>query len=214
MKHTIYIHKNKINGKYYVGQTVNPKKRFGKDGSAYMGCKLFYRAIKLYGWNSFEHRIVQEGLTKRQADELETDLIYWLDSKNNGYNLTYGGGGRTKYKTDEERKAAQKELQKRYRRRKYEASEAFKIREDKKYHRKQQKRLQEQKKPIYCIEDKLLFNTVDEAAEYYGVTKEAIRNKFTLAAYKSKRVKHFIHWYMNEFEQVFFKTTNPLEIML
>ena len=90
MKHTIYIHKNKINGKYYVGQTVDPKQRFGKDGSTYMGCKLFYRAIKLYGWNSFEHRIVQEGLTKRQADELETDLIYWLDSKNNGYNLTYG----------------------------------------------------------------------------------------------------------------------------
>ena len=115
MKHTIYIHKNKINGKYYVGQTVDPKQRFGKDGSTYMGCKLFYRAIKLYGWNSFEHRIVQEGLTKRQADELETDLIYWLDSKNNGYNLTYGGEGRTKYETDDERMDAQKWSQFKYR---------------------------------------------------------------------------------------------------
>lgn len=42
----IYAHKNLINNKYYIGQTikVNPEKRW-QNGSGYITSSKFYRAI-------------------------------------------------------------------------------------------------------------------------------------------------------------------------
>jgi hypothetical protein len=41
------MHKNKINGKRYIGQTYTSlQDRFGKDGIGYKGCTIFYNAIQ------------------------------------------------------------------------------------------------------------------------------------------------------------------------
>ena len=50
----IYMHKNKINGKVYIGQTIqdDPNKRW-KNGHNYKTCTFFAHAIKKYGWNNF-----------------------------------------------------------------------------------------------------------------------------------------------------------------
>lgn len=47
----IYMHRNKINNKVYIGQTYqsNPKKRWGSSGVTYKTNPYFYRAIKKYG---------------------------------------------------------------------------------------------------------------------------------------------------------------------
>ena len=93
-KYTVYMHINKINQKRYIGitsQTVN--RRWRKDGQGYKQCKLFYRAIKKYGWDNFEHIILQEGLTEEEAKKEEHRLIakYKSNNKYYGYNLTDGG---------------------------------------------------------------------------------------------------------------------------
>jgi hypothetical protein len=89
----IYIHKNKINGKCYVGQTTtNPKFRWGKNGVKYKNQDKFYNAIQKYGWNNFEHIILPTVYkTKETLDKAEIDLIKDLDSVDNGYNVSLGG---------------------------------------------------------------------------------------------------------------------------
>jgi group I intron endonuclease len=88
----IYLHRNKINGKCYVGQTKqNPNKRW-RNGNGYKGCPAFARAIQKYGWESFEHKILFVNLTKEDADRKEKELITQLNTLTpNGYNVLSGG---------------------------------------------------------------------------------------------------------------------------
>jgi hypothetical protein len=95
-KYCVYIHKNKINGKIYVGQTSkSPNARFGLNGQQYCYNEetKFAKAIKKYGFNNFDHIIIKENLTKNEANLLESQLITKYDSFKNGYNMTLGGDG-------------------------------------------------------------------------------------------------------------------------
>ena len=89
---TIYLHKNKINGKCYVGQTSQSlSARWGREGYHYKEQSLFYRAILKYGWDNFEHLVLEENIPMEKADERE---CYWGIKYNslspNGYNLILG----------------------------------------------------------------------------------------------------------------------------
>ena len=92
----VYCHINKVNGKVYVGISTKPYKRWGTNGCGYKklndkGC--FANAIDKYGWDNFEHYILEE-CTFEQAKELEKYYIKMFNSKApNGYNLTEGGDG-------------------------------------------------------------------------------------------------------------------------
>lgn len=75
MKYIIYLHRNKINGKCYVGQTNQSlNNRFGKNGIKYATQPYFYEDIKKYGWNNFEHISLEEVASKEEADKKE---VYW-----------------------------------------------------------------------------------------------------------------------------------------
>lgn len=89
----VYMHKNKINGKIYIGQTCqNPEQRW-REGEGYKSSSHFYSAIKKYGWSQFDHFILAENLTVEQANFLETQYIKQFHSTddNYGYNLQSGG---------------------------------------------------------------------------------------------------------------------------
>lgn len=91
---TVYCHVNKTNGKMYIGIThhSDPRLRWGR-GSSYKHCSRFYRAIKKYGWNGFEHLILDDGLTKEEASEFERQYIQFFESDkpDKGYNIQEGG---------------------------------------------------------------------------------------------------------------------------
>lgn len=90
----VYQHKNKINGKIYIGITSRvPEKRWGRNGSNYKTSPYFYNAIQKYGWDNFEHNILYTNLTKEQACQKEQELIQYFHSmdRNFGYNSTSGG---------------------------------------------------------------------------------------------------------------------------
>jgi len=92
----VYIHINKINNKKYVGITkTSTTKRWGKNGSGYTRYKnsVFGRAIKKYGWDSFDHEIFTTNLSKERACRLEIILIETLRTRDKryGYNVQPGG---------------------------------------------------------------------------------------------------------------------------
>lgn len=84
--------KNKINGKFYIGQTIRLiEKRFKAHQQKNSGCRAIYNAIKKYGWSNFEKDWYEcpdedlnfdEDLLVREMGTLAPD----------GYNLKEGGG--------------------------------------------------------------------------------------------------------------------------
>ena len=110
MSYTVYQHKNKINGKVYIGITAqrSANDRW-RNGSAYMG-QHFGRAIAKYGWNNFDHIIIATGLTKEDACTMERILIKAYDATNpqKGYNETLGGDGGGMYKKHHTEEAKEK----------------------------------------------------------------------------------------------------------
>jgi|LGVE01.1.fsa_nt_gb group I intron endonuclease len=92
MNFIIYVHKNKINGKCYVGVTsTTTQLRWGKQGSKYLGQPKFANAIMKYGWDNFEHIILEETNNENEADILEREYVLKFNSFKNGYNSTTGG---------------------------------------------------------------------------------------------------------------------------
>ena len=93
-EYSVYMHINKVNDKKYIGITSQPvSRRWRKNGEGYKQCVLFYRAIKKYGWDNFEHIVLKEKLTEQEAKQMEKNLIkkYNSNNKKYGYNLTDGG---------------------------------------------------------------------------------------------------------------------------
>ena len=54
---------------------------------------MFYNAIKKYGWNNIEHKLLFENLNSISAKLIEIDLIYYYKSIGLSYNITNGGQG-------------------------------------------------------------------------------------------------------------------------
>ena len=94
--YSIYCHTSP-SGKKYIGQAKDIKKRWlvNGNGKQYKNCKVFYSAIKKYGWKNFEREIIASNLTKKEADNFEKLLIEKLDTQNRekGYNRADGGSG-------------------------------------------------------------------------------------------------------------------------
>ena len=89
----IYIFINKINGKVYIGQTVqNAMVRYGQHlcNSRRKPYLPLHRAINKYGIDNFE--FIYEECDNGELDEREIEYIKELDTlKPNGYNLDCGG---------------------------------------------------------------------------------------------------------------------------
>lgn len=88
----IYLARNKLNGKAYVGQTAVPLElRIARHLRSNAG--IFPSALRKYR-DGFAFEIVAYCSTKRQADVLEALYISHFNTKApNGYNLTVGGNG-------------------------------------------------------------------------------------------------------------------------
>lgn len=112
----VYAHVNKINSKIYIGITRQKVEKRWQKGNGYIGCQHFYNAICKYGWDNFEHIILEDNLTEQKAKEKEILYIklYNTTDEKFGYNMTIGGEGGLKYKNDNEREKARKESCKKY----------------------------------------------------------------------------------------------------
>lgn len=90
-KYIIYRHLNKINGKSYIGQTCQKPSERWRKGNGYVSSTKFWNAIKKYGWDNFDHIILETNLSGEEANNREKYWIEYFNSVENGYNLSYGG---------------------------------------------------------------------------------------------------------------------------
>jgi len=110
MRFVIYLHRNRVTGKAYVGQTKQTSeqrwrehvKNAGKEGR---GCRAISAAIRKYGADAFNHEVLDVVLTQAGADIAEAA---WIKQRRTltpgGYNLDsgrYHGEGRSFHHSEE-----------------------------------------------------------------------------------------------------------------
>ena len=111
----IYIHTNRSNGKRYVGQTTQkPEYRWGREGYNYQDNKHFTSAISKYGWDSFDHEIIE--VCEPLLDFMEKYFIQFYDTTNSekGYNHESGGSKYKKASEETKRKINFRRLEREY----------------------------------------------------------------------------------------------------
>lgn len=99
----IYIIKNLINNKVYIGSSVNIEERWSHHRSAfnpnysYERNKPLYLAFQKYGKDNFSFSILEECHINELAEKEKYYIKLYdcciLDGENKGYNLTRGGEG-------------------------------------------------------------------------------------------------------------------------
>ena len=193
--YTVYQHKNKINGKVYIGITSQKPEQRWRNGEGYKSSPHFYSAIQKYGWDNFEHNILFVELTKEQACLKEQELIKEFNSMNReyGYNSTSGGdifvmNEETKQKISQALMGNQNNLgHSCSEEKKKKISEAQKGREFTEEHKqklseaaknrhvpcseekKQTLKEKSHKKPVYCEELDKVFESVQECGRQLGI---------------------------------------------
>lgn len=92
LKKDIYIIKNRINSKVYIGQAINSAERFISHckPSSIKTNSLIDKAIQKYGAHNFWYEILES-----QIEDYNEKEIYWIEKYNslkpNGYNIQKGG---------------------------------------------------------------------------------------------------------------------------
>lgn len=87
----VYYHKSP-SGKMYIGQTNDYKRRCSSHKNTTNKTTLFSKAVKKYGWDNFEHKIIADNLSIEESNELEEFLIEECNTLTpNGYNIRTGG---------------------------------------------------------------------------------------------------------------------------
>jgi len=92
----VYLAKNLINGKCYVGKSKDLNRRKIKHKSDSLNNIIdgkFSRAIRKYGFQNFIWTILYESSNENDINLQEQFYIRIFDSINRGYNMTEGGDG-------------------------------------------------------------------------------------------------------------------------
>lgn len=101
----IYKITNLINGKVYIGQSLDIHTRWNthKNKNTWGKNQAIYKAFKKYGIENFEFSII-ELCDEKELNEKEIFYIELYDSFNKGYNMTLGGKSVCGYQHTEETK--------------------------------------------------------------------------------------------------------------
>ena len=183
MSYIIYLHRNKINNKVYIGQTKNSPKRRWENGQGYQNT-YFGNAISKYGWQNFQHEILVNNIqTVQEANKIETYYIQFYDSTNRekGYNICQKGGcynTQNRPVSDYSRKKSSQTMKKLW------EDPNFRMRRSQK---------------VKCIETNQIFNSYKEAGQWCGLIQ--YKNCFTsyfrgekFSCGKHPETKQPLHW--------------------
>lgn len=91
----VYMIKNKLNGKVYIGQSKDIKRRFREYANRTGKVDtVIHRALEKHGVDAFEFSIIQEcGINELDKLEIEHISNFKSNVKRYGYNVTNGGKG-------------------------------------------------------------------------------------------------------------------------
>ncbi len=193
----IYLHRNKINNKVYIGQTIQTPEKRWKNGKGYTQCYYFNSAIKKYGWNNFEHIILEQGdWTQEEANYKEQYYINLYDSTNinKGYNITNGGNNSISPNALPKALNWMREhpdfgLARAGDMLKWQKEHPEQV---KKQREKAQKKMAEaRKRKVLCIETGIIYESATEAAKY---TQKASQSKICMVCRGQRNTAGGLHW--------------------
>lgn len=194
---TIYMHRNKINGKVYIGQTIQEPKKRWKNGKAYKSCFAFNNAIEKYGWNNFDHIILEQGeMTYDVANQKEQYYINKYNSINPkfGYNIVAGGSNGISPNAEPAAIQWMKDhsefglarAQDMLKWQKEHPEEALKMRQA-----NQKKMVEARKRPVRCIETNIIYESATEAARQ---TPKTSQSKICMVCRGQRKTCGGFHW--------------------
>ena len=94
VEYKIYLLKCRATGKSYVGVTSMSLEERWHDGQGYKNQPIIYNDICEYGWNNFEHSLIDIAFTYKESREKERFYIKTMNSLfPNGYNIISGETG-------------------------------------------------------------------------------------------------------------------------
>jgi group I intron endonuclease len=105
----VYKFTNKVNGKVYIGKTIDFKRRKKEHRRSAKNPKHYFgRALRKHGFDNFEIEILIDNISEDKMNELETEFIQVHKSNNRkfGYNQTLGGEGKFGWICSEKTKEA------------------------------------------------------------------------------------------------------------
>lgn len=109
----IYIIKNEVNNKVYIGKTIQKlENRWHDHLSKWSNCRKLKEAMDQLGRENFYIQILEDNIPYYDLDKKELYYISLYDSINNGYNLKNGNSeykGRSTHKISKDIKARIKE---------------------------------------------------------------------------------------------------------
>lgn len=170
----IYKATNLVNGKIYIGQTIDFKRRKRKHLSDskkndFKDTSVFHKAIRKYGESNFSWEIIEEV----PSEELKEREIYWIQffdsyiEHNKGYNMTLGGDNADglvnwiKNNPDKARQNALNSLIK--------AQESNKLHPERhREHLKQARKKSNEavSKKVLCVEQQIVFKSISDAEKW------------------------------------------------
>lgn len=179
-------------GRCYIGQTCDIVTRWKL--SAYKNCVKFYSAIQKYGWENFNHEILVDNLTLKEANHLEEEYIKKYNSIEKGFNLNSGGENKlhsqeTKNKMSQTRKGISHSQEHN------EAISNALMGKKKTPGHIRNNQLAQHRKPVECIETGEKYESLSDAERKTGILGETISR---CCRGKQKTASGF-HWrFINE----------------
>ena len=172
-KYSVYIHTNKINGKRYIGTTKRKPEKRWRNGEGYKDQPHFYSAIQKYGWDNFDHFILEVD-SEELMYQLEQQYIayYKTTDRRYGYNKSVGGSSGAylgRCVTREEKLKYHKENAKRRERYKNSEEKREKVRQKGIEYREKNKDLVRLRKKEYYERNKEIIK--EKAREYHRTHK-------------------------------------------
>lgn len=153
---SVYKHTSP-SGKVYIGITKNIKHRWRNNGAGYKGSTRIHNAIIKYGWDNFKHEILFSGLSRKDACLKEIELIEYYHSTDIKYGYNLQSGGQSFISNEESRRKISNALK------------GHTVTEDTKA-----KLRQARSKPIVCLENNIVYENCDKAAEMLGLSNTSI----------------------------------------
>ena len=102
----IYMITFRANGKRYIGQSKNIRRRMNEHKRCQSCAPIISKAIAKYGWDAFDKTVLEFC----PVEELDEKEIYYIAELKPEYNLTEGGDSPKGYKHSPETKELLKQV--------------------------------------------------------------------------------------------------------
>jgi group I intron endonuclease len=191
----VYVITNKINGKQYVGQTVQPlENRWVRHYSGKgQGCSAIKSAIKKYGKENFLVEEIYKAESLTDLNEKESEFINKFNTlAPNGYNLTTGGE-RPRFTEESKRKNSESQMGKIPWNKGLTATQDDRLNKQKRFGSKHhnfgkptsekqksavsssaKKNAEKRKIKVFCHENGITYSSITEAARSLGLNTGSI----------------------------------------